>query len=201
MKRNIVKWLGAATLLASVSVVWAQTATDKPAPKVSEYAWPTETSKEPTDEEWANATKLETIVKLRNNTLIYWRDIGCTPRAVREWVKLTCSGLPESKGEPMWGAIWVMAGDFANMKGSFALMSTLDAFKDPPKDDHDRMTRKMGASATTTFQMKPGTAFVLQLDELFWNENYGDISVEPRAGFMVDVSWALGEKAPVIMVR
>jgi hypothetical protein len=200
MKNKFAKSLGAALLLGCIPVAWAQSAADKRAPKVSDYAWPKETSSEPKDDEWANATQLET---LKLGSQHQWESFGvtCSPRVVREWVKLTCAAKEEGEFIPLFGVIWGMAGDLSTAKGSFTPASTLERYKDPPKNENDQLTRKMGAAATAVFQAKPGSAMVLQFDELFWNLNYEGLSVETRTGMMVDVSWAMGENAPTIVMR
>lgn len=170
-----------------------------PGPTSDTYAWPTQSSPEPTEDEWKGATELERAVA---NTYREWgppETIACTQHVVREWMRVTCT--PIGTRDRFVGVLWGMAGDLSSVKGSFVQVSTLDRFKSPPTSIIEDLTRKMGVSATVTFQAKPASAMVLSLDEIGWDENYEGSSVFSRAGILLDVSWAQGEKAPTIAFR
>lgn len=203
MKSKIVKSLGVALVLGSIPMAWAQTVADLPPQKWADYAWPTESSSEPKADEWEKAIPLEMVKMGEENRWAWWNVVTCKPRVVREWVQLTCGAPPKENGEvfPFFGALWGMAGDLSTIKASFTPASELEKYKAPPKNDDERWTQKLGVRATTVFQIKPGSAFVIQFDELFWNENYEGTNLEPRTGMLVDVSWALGEKSPSIFLR
>jgi hypothetical protein len=50
-----------------------------------------------------------------------------------------------------------------------------------------------------TFQALPGTAILLSVDQIGWAENYEGSTMFSRAGVLVDISWALGKKSPMLL--
>ena len=65
-----------------------------------------------------------------------------------------------------------------------------------------RLTRAMGAIGTIIFQAKYGTGTMVRLDEILWAEHYeggGNVLLAP--GIVIDISWALGEKYPTIVLN
>jgi hypothetical protein len=169
---------------------------------VPAYAWPTDPSPEPKDDEWAGATELEIATDMPTVWSPSIDGVTCTQRALREWMRITCTPPHEGTDDSLVGVIWGMAGDLSTVKGSFVLASTLARHEAPPTEIHEDLYRKMGASATVTFQLKPGSGLVLGIDQIGWDFNYdGDSNVFSRPGMLIDVSWALGEKAPTIAYR
>lgn len=173
-----------------------------PGPKaglaVSAYAWPTEASPEPKEDEWAGATVLETLDKTVKDKP-WWRreTLTCTQRAVREWMRITCTPASEFTS---YGVVWGAAGDLSTAKAKLPLRRDMPGYK-PPENAFETMTPAMAVSATLTFQVKVGSATVLQVDEIEFVSDWGWAGVVARPGFIVDVSWAAGEKAPWIEVR
>jgi hypothetical protein len=169
---------------------------------LAEYAWPTTPSEEPKDDEWASATTLEGV-----NTQVQsvsWRpplSLGCSQIAVREWVRISCTPPTNGLEEAFVGVVWGMAGDLSSTKAFFLLAYELDRYKAPPQNGMEELTRKMGASATITFPVRPGSAELLSLDRIGWDETYDGASVFSQSGMLIDVSWALGEKSPTILYR
>jgi hypothetical protein len=154
---------------------------------VSAYAWPTEASPEPREEDWAGATDLE-VDPPRNSG-----GTSCELRALGAWLRITCA--------PSWhpGVLWGLAGDVAKVKGRFTLVSEVQHDNKPPKNEQEDAERQMGASATITLPIAPGSALLLRLDAIAWDEDYNWAGVVSRAGWLFDVSWALGEKHPTIL--
>lgn len=160
-------------------------------PTVSTYAWPTEASPEPKPEEWAKATQLGSV-----DVKIAYRDARCTEEAVREWMRIRCQ---PTDPDTTLGVIWGRAGNLDGVQGSFVLAKDSDHFKKPPTNEMEALTLQMGVSGEIRFQAKPGTAFVVSLERLGWDEGgWGDISLSIQSGVIIDVSWALGEKGPSI---
>jgi len=180
----------------------APVAVAQPAPPASEHAWPTSPSPEPKDGAWDSAAELETVrVELPNR---WWGgdvSVQCTQRALGEWVRITCTPPHDGTNDVLLGVVWGLAGDLSSVKGQFELSAKLPRYAKPPENIVEYLSRKMGASATITFQVQPGSAFVLSLDEIGWDETYDGSNVFSRAGILVDVSWAHGENAPTILFR
>ena len=59
----------------------------------------------------------------------------------------------------------------------------------------------MGTSATITFPVTQGSALLLRIDRMYWDDGYDSSGAYTQPGILVDVSWALGEKAPTILYR
>jgi hypothetical protein len=166
------------------------------------YAWPSDASPEPEEKEWAKATALESAKPTMNMSL--WHPevrVTCTQRVLREWMRITCTPSHDGKEDAFFGVVWGMAGELDSVKASFTMASDLERYREPPTDEIGRLTRKMGASATVTFQLRTGNAFVLALDPIGWNETYDGWTAAMRPGLLLDVSWARGEKAPTITFR
>jgi hypothetical protein len=160
---------------------------------VSAYAWPTEVGAEPTEEEWAGATVLETITLERQDA---FPGVVCRQAALGAWLRVTCTDEPRR-----FGVIWGLAGDSAKVKGRFTLASEVEHHDKPPTTREDEMERKMGASATLTIPVTPGSAALLRLDRIAWAEEYEFAGVTSGPGMLIDISWALGEKHPTILYR
>lgn len=217
-----------ALVLFSLPVAHAQTPTPSadtsaaPAPSgsvaaapagmaISAYAWPKEASEQPKEEEWAGATELEMVTNLETTG---WskKRVNCRQRALREWMRVECAApeVPPKnfflETQTLYGSLWGLAGDISSTSGQFQLASAVEAYaknldKDP-KNTAARLMRAMGAIATVTFQAKYGSAMMVRLDEIFWAENYmGEGSVIVQPGILIDVSWALGEKYPTIVLH
>jgi hypothetical protein len=125
---------------------------------------------------------------------IAYRDARCTQEAVREWMRIRCK---PSDPDVTLGVIWGRAGDLDGVQGSFVLAKDSDHFKKPPTNEMEALTLQMGVSGEIRFQAKPGTAFVVSLERLGWDEGgWGDVSLSIQSGVIIDVSWALGEKGP-----
>ena len=154
---------------------------------ISAYAWPTAASPEPREEDWAGATDLEVDPPPDGG------GTSCELRALGPWLRITCA--------PSWhpGVLWGMAGDVAKVKGRFTLIS--EVASKPPKSQQEAVERQMGASATITLPITPGSALLLRLDGIAWDEGYDWAGVVARPGWLFDVSWALGEKHPTILYR
>jgi hypothetical protein len=195
-------WLAGAALSISVCLICpiGESGSKK---RVSDHAWPTDASSEPKEEEWARATELETVKP--DIELGWWREgvaVVCTQRVIRNWIRITCTPQNVPKKDDMFfGVVWGLAGDLENVKGQFVMASELERYKAPPTDVVGDLTRKMGASATVTFQVTPGSAFVLNLAKIGWDHGYEGSVVITRIGVLIDVSWALGEKVPTILYR
>ena len=128
--------------------------------------------------------------------------MSCTQRALGAWVRIACAPPhPADSDGTLLGAVWALSGDVAKVKGTLSPASELPRFKKPPSNIEEALTRKMGASATITFPVTPGSAFLLRLDTIGWDDGYDGSNVFTSAGMLVDVSWALGEKAPTILYR
>jgi hypothetical protein len=171
---------------------------------ISAYAWPTDPSAEPKEEEWAGATGLETMTGTvgRPGWSSDLDKVACTQRAVREWLRVTCTpphDAPDNESDVLFGVIWGMAGDVSSVKGSFTMASELERYSKMAPGIHKDMFLKMASSATVTFQIKQGSALILSLDRIGWAFSYyGDSDVFSQQGLRIDVSWALGEKHPTI---
>jgi hypothetical protein len=167
-----------------------ESATSVPIPA---YAWPTELAPEPKEEDWAGATVLAPQADVRPE------DLGavCERRALGGWLRITCT--PSGGGR--LGVLWGLAGDDAKVKGRFVLASEVEHYTKPPKDMEEDFRRKMGASATITLPITPGSALLLRLDWIVWDEGYDWAGVVSRPGMFIDVSWALGERSPTILYR
>ena len=81
----------------------------------------------------------------------------------------------------------------AKVKGLFVLASEVEPYKTLQADRVNDVVRKMGASATITLPLAPGSALLLRLDEIQWEFGYEDSAVGTRPGLSVDISWALLE--------
>lgn len=177
-------------------------ATAEPGQTVSSYVWPTEASPEPKEDAWAKATELETKrVKMPDRWFGGGAEIECTQRVVREWVRVTCTPPHDKPEDTLVGVIWGMAGDLDSVSGDFEMSAELPRYAKPPQNVVEDLSRKMGASATITFQARAGSAMLLSLDEIGWDESYDGSNVFSRSGILVDVSWALGENGPTILYR
>lgn len=161
-------------------------------PTVASYAWPTTSSPEPKAEEWTSATVLESVT-----ASIGSGDAVCTQRVVREWMRISCTpSLPDT----FFGVLWGWAGDLDLVKGTFGLAA--DVIKKPPTNEMEQLTMKMGARADVTFQARPGTAFLVTLERMGWDDSGWDgPSLFVSSGAVIDVSWALGEKGPTVLYR
>ncbi len=201
MKRyqSVAKTVALLLMLGSIPVAVAQVAPGKPM-AISEYAWPAETSPEPKDEEWAGAQQLQPL-RVHDTRGSSMTRVSCTPKVVREWMQVTCECPREGGRDVLFGVLWGMAGDFSTVKSRFKTVTEVGRDKTPIENDRDRLQRKMGAENITTFQLKPGTAFVAQLDEIFWWDNYEGWHVGVREGPQIDMSWALGEKSPTVVLK
>jgi hypothetical protein len=161
---------------------------------ISAYAWPEEAGPEPKEADWAGATPLEndTPGAARPDTT----SPHCQEAAIGAWVRVTCT-----PGVKHFGAVWSLAGDTAKAKARFSLASELEHFEKAPQSIGEDMERKMGDLVTVTFPVSPGSATLLRVDGISWEEEYEGSLVLTRAGPMVDVTWALGEKHPSILYR
>jgi hypothetical protein len=162
-------------------------------------AGPTDASDEPKEEDWASATDLGPAELDKNKWVTRPQ---CTQRAIREWVRVICT--PTFDGDEDWffGAVWGFAGETKPVKASFVPASNVGLFQKAPTSPIEELTRKMGASATVTFPIRPGTAVVLGIDQLGWDHHYdGGSNVMTSPGILVDASWAAGEKKPTILYR
>jgi hypothetical protein len=170
----------------------------------SSYAWPAEAGPEPKEEEWAGATDLGTV-EVQPASTFWWLSpihLSCAQRALGAWVRITCTPPhPESGEDTLLGAVWPLSGDAAKAKATFSPASALPRYKSPPSNVVDDLTRKMGASVTITFPTTPGSALLLRVDRIGWDDGYDGSNVFTLPGMLVDVSWALGEKAPTILYR
>jgi hypothetical protein len=170
------------------------TATGERAVPVPAYAWPAEAGPEPREEEWAGATALETaMVKDSAGVLL----LACGQQALGGWLRITCTA-PEPR---RLGAVWGLAGDTAKVKGKFSLLSELERYKKAPTSVQEDMERKMGGSATITLPVTPGSAALLRLDSISWEEEWDWSGVVASPWLFIDVSWALGETHPTILYR
>lgn len=195
--------------LAPMSVAVAQPAAGSASPTVdprgqtvATYAWPADETPEPKEEEWANATPLETVRPALPNR--WWgggAEIVCTQRVLREWVRVVCTPPHEGEQDVLVGVLWGMAGDLDDVTGQFEMAAELPRYAKPPESIVEDLSRKMGASATVTFPARPGRAMLLSLDEIGWDESYDGSNVFSRSGIILDVSWARGEKGPTILYR
>ena len=162
---------------------------------VSAYAWPAEASPEPREEDWAGATELEVApAKDPGGSLV----LVCAQRALGAWLRISCTPPP---GSSHLGAVWGLAGDVAKVKGSFSLLSGLEGYKKPPTSTKEDLERKMGDAVTITLPLTPGTAALLRIDRISWDEEWDWSGVVASPGMLVDVSWALGEAHPTILYR
>lgn len=174
-----------------------------PGVAVSAYAWPKETSDAPKDEEWAGATELEPGQSSGPSGWLT-RNVRCRQRALRDWMRIDCDapGHLNNDTDHFFGSIWGVAGEVSGASASFVSTSTLERFQKPlePRDEGGRIMRRMGATASLTFQVKYGSASMFRIDEIFYAENYmGEGSVLLDPGLVVEVSWALGEKHPSLV--
>jgi hypothetical protein len=164
-----------------------------PSGTLATYAWPTQASERPKDEEWSKATVLESF-KIERGT---FDGTKCEPRVLREWVEVKCTPL----GDALFSVLWGVGGDLKDVKGWFKMLGELG----PPADPTSSVDRiKIGGAAygTLSFPVRQGSAFVLSLDRLGVDENYdGGIFIGTSQGIVVDVSWVAGEKAPTILFR
>jgi hypothetical protein len=167
------------------------------------YAWPSAPTPEPTEEAWAGATELETFVVDVPGEYFDVPGVACAPRALGSWLRLTCAAPPRPRGfAPLFfGAIWVLAGDTARVKGTFVLAAETEEHKAPSTNPGGELQRKMGAAATITLPVMQGSALLLRLDVIAWDEGYSESNVITVPGMLVDVSWAAGEKSPTISCR
>ena len=202
---------GTGTLVLAV-LAGASSSYGQPAPSaapakggvaISAHAWPTEASAAPKEGEWASAVALEAVKSKIRVTSWGSAVVTCTQRALRDWVRVTCTPPhDEGSSDVLFGALWGMAGEVAKVKGKFAMSSELPRYAQPPTDETSDLSRKMGASATVTFPVRPGGAVVLRVDFIDWDVSYdGGMSVITRPGMLIDVSWALGETHPIIAYR
>jgi hypothetical protein len=182
---------------ASASPSASVAAPARPHLALSAYAWPAELSAEPKEEDWASATDLEPF--RRNTDAIDaegLRSAGwCNPRVVGSWLRLTCTAGIH------FGIVWGLAGDLAKVKGTIPLVSEVERPTKPTADWAETATRNMGVSATVTFPVAPGSALVLEIDQIDIDNGYEGSVVFTHPWALVDVSWAVGEKAPTVLVR
>lgn len=168
------------------------------------HVWPTEASAEPAEDEWAGAKELPLSPPRSPGWSRPSADPGkCAQNVIREWVRITCpSPVKGTESDARFGVIWGLAGDVSAVKGKMLLAGQTERYKAPPVERPDRIVRQTGASATVTFQLKPGSAFLLAFDTISWAWEYdGGFSVSSSPGFVVDVSWAAGEASPTILYR
>ena len=179
---------------ASAAPSASATAGAKGGVAVDAYAWPTEAAPEPKEEAWAGATALETpTIKDSTGTL----PPACDQQALGSWLRITCTP-PATRHA---GAIWGLAGDTAKAKGKFLILSEILPTKQAPTSVQEGMERKMGVSATITIPVTPGSAVLLRLDWVSWEEEWDWSGVVASPGIFIDVSWALGETHPTILYR
>lgn len=196
---------------ASSSAAAAPSSSANAAPSgipISAYAWPKEASDPPKDAEWTGATELEGVTTVAASGWLK-KPVKCRQRALREWMRIDCSPPdPPVKeflaSQRFYGSVWGLAGDISTVSGQFQLVSTIEAYAKTvsPTGEDGRLTRAMGAVGTIMFQAKYGSATMIRMDEIFWAEHYeggGNVLLAP--GIVVDISWALGEKYPTILVN
>lgn len=172
------------------------------------YNWPKEASDKPKDEEWTGATELEAMTTTAQSG---WEKmpVVCRVWALREWVRIECvpPDLPVKhflEFQRFYGSFWGIAGDISGTSAKFPLVSKVEKYAKSlkPEQVSDRLMLNMGASGIVTFRAKYGSATLLRMDQIFWAENYdggGNVLVNP--GILIDVSWALGEKYPTILLN
>ncbi len=171
---------------------------------VSAYAWPTEVSPAPKEEDWAGATDLETVVFDLVPALEWWpviKGISCAQRALGAWLRVTCTPSHAGSNDTLLGAVWALSGDAAKAKATFTLAAELERYQKGTDTFYLPRTRQMGASATVTFPVAQGSALLLRIDQIGWDDGYEGSSVFTQPGILVDVSWAAGEKSPTITYR
>ena len=167
---------------------------------VAGYAWPAEITPEPAEDDWAGATALETVT---TGPAIWGNGIpgvACAQRAIGSWLRVTCTP-PHAADDDLVGVLWALAGDVDRVKVRFSLAAELARYKDLPADSRNDLLRKMGASATITVPVAPGSALLLRLDRMGWDDGYEGSSVFSSGGVVVDASWAIGEARPTILYR
>ncbi len=170
---------------------------------VKDYAWPTDESPEPSEEDWAGATDLGSrSIDLRRMSWEGGREVLCRQYAIRAWVRVVCTPIQPKRDPVFFGVVWGRAGELSSVKARFLMAHESDAFKAFPKNKIEELTQRMGVDATITFQGRPGQSMLLGIDLIGWDFNYdGGANPFSRPGMLVDVSWAKGEKAPTIVYR
>jgi len=194
---------------SSVAAPPSASASAGPTPiPISAHVWPKELSEAPKDAEWTNATELEEATTVASSGWLK-KPVKCRQRVLREWMRIDCSPPdPPTKefleGQRFYGSLWGLAGDISTVSGQFQLVSTVEKYAKTtsPTGVDGRLTRAMGAIGTIVFQAKYGSATMVRMDEIFWAEHYdggGNVLIAP--GIVVDISWALGEKHPTIVLN
>jgi hypothetical protein len=173
---------------------------------VKDYAWPTSTSPEPTEDEWNNATALAVADPKKPEGFDVF-SLSCTVSAVRSWVRFHCTGAPltypSAHGPPMHtlGAVWILGGDASTVKGKVPPAVEVTGKPKGEVMQWELYNLQMGAYADFHFEVQPGFALALGVDEMSVDMGYMDVFIGEHPGDVVDVSWAAGEKAPTLGVR
>ena len=94
-----------------------------PRPTLASYAWPTEASARPKDEDFKDATELEPVLIKQGNL----GGATCKARVIREWLQLECNpGFGR-----FFGVVWGVAGALKDVKAWFKMLGELGPPTDP----------------------------------------------------------------------
>jgi hypothetical protein len=163
-------------------------------PGFADHAWPTQIGPEPEESDWATAVSLDPG-GAQGQYAVLGPAAVCTHKAIGAWLRITCVT------DQTLGALWGLAGDLTNVKASFVTLAERDHPAKPPSYIGERIKRKMGVSITITLPVTPGSATLLRLDKMDWDDGYNESMAFTSPGCNIDVAWALGEKAPTIFYR
>jgi hypothetical protein len=173
-------------------------------PPMPAREWVTSESEEPTEEQWSSIPVLRTV-PVHTDRPRAWGVRGrvdCVEKVIREWMRITCTPDHSSvERDSFFGVIWAVGGDVSTVKGTIVPASTLESYKAAPQNIIEQSTRLMGASAAITFRLKRGSAILLDLAKIRWEDEYNGPMISIRPGLMVDVSWAHGEPAPYVLYQ
>lgn len=157
--------------------------------------WPKTASVAPTTEEWANVPKLAHV---KGDS--FGASGSCDTFVLREWVRVVCTDLTiEQDHASAIGAVWGVAGMLDDVKARVTLVGNQALATLMP--DGVPTVKNMASSVDITFPLRPGHATMIEVVGASWafEEYNGNFFSGIDPGLLIDVSWALGEKAPTLI--
>ena len=176
--------------------------TDKPAVAppaatidVGSSEGPNAGSAPPTADEWAKVPRLT-----NTDGQAVGSSVPCDTFVLRGWVRLSCANLSVSReAASAFGAVWGVAGALDEVKATATLVGTERLASLMP--DGVPTVRNMASSVDITFPIRRGSALLLEVSGARWafEEYNGNFFTSIDPGFLVDISWALGEAKPTLI--
>ncbi len=158
--------------------------------------WPKTASAAPTPEQWATAQKLAHV---KGDG--FGPSASCDTFVLQEWVRVVCTDLTiEWDHATAIGAVWGVAGMLDDVKARVTLVGSQALTALMP--DGAPTVKNMASSVDITFPLRPGHATMIEVVGASWafEEYNGNFFSGIDPGLLIDVSWALGEKAPTLII-